>query len=257
MELTNTNYFSPEANTTYMSVSQFKSFRDCEAKAMAEIRGEYKRVPSKDLLMGSYVDAYFSDELDAFTGKHPELFNKRTGELKADYKRCDELVQRAERDELFMQYMDGSKQVVMTGELFGIQWKVKVDVLHDDKIVDLKLMRDMEPMYRDGERKTFIDAWGYDIQGYVYQQIVAQNTGQELPFYLAVITKETTPDIEVIHIPQYRLNSAGELVKYYAPKYAEIKAGKVEPVRCGKCDWCKESKKLVKPLEYEDLIARL
>ena len=257
MELTNTNYFSPEANTTYMSVSQFKSFRDCEAKAMAEIRGEYQRVPSKDLLMGSYVDAYFSDELDAFTGKHPELFNKRTGELKADYKRCDELVQRAERDELFMQYMDGSKQVVMTGELFGIQWKVKVDVLHDDKIVDLKLMRDMEPLYRDGERKTFIDAWGYDIQGFVYQQIVAQNTGKELPFYLAVITKETTPDIEVIHIPQYRLNSAGELVKYYAPKYAEIKAGKVEPVRCGKCDWCKDSKKLVKPLEYEDLIERL
>ena len=127
----------------------------------------------------------------------------------------------------------------------------------DDKIVDLKLMRDMEPLYKDGERKTFIDAWGYDIQGFVYQQIVKQNTGKELPFYLAVITKETTPDIEVIHIPQYRLNSAGELVKYYAPKYAEIKAGKVEPVRCGKCDWCKDSKKLVKPLEYEDLIERL
>lgn len=257
MELNSSNYFSQEANTTYMSVSQFKAFRDCEARSMAEIRGEYQRVPSKDLLMGSYVDAYFSGELETFTGDHPELFNKRTGELKADYKRCDELVQRAERDELFMQYMAGSKQVVMTGELFGIQWKVKVDVLHDDKIVDLKLMRDMEPIYKDGERKTFIDAWGYDIQGYVYQQIVAQNTGKELPFYLAVITKETAPDIEIIHIPQYRLNSAGELVKYYAPKYAAIKDGAVEPKRCGKCDWCRDTKKLAGPIEYEDLVERL
>ena len=209
MEINNTNYFSPEANAQYMSVSQFKSFRDCEAKAMAEIRGEYVRIPSKDLLMGSYVDAYFSGEMNDFIDKHPELFNKRTGELKADYKRCDEMIQRAERDEMFMRYMDGSKQVIMTGELFGIPWKVKVDVLHDDKIVDLKLMKDMEPIFKEGERKTFIDAWGYDIQGFVYQQIVKQNTGKEMPFYLAVITKETTPDIEVIHIPQYRLTSAG------------------------------------------------
>ena len=257
MKLTKNNYFSTEANTTYWSVSQFKTFRDCEARAMAELSGDYVRPETKDLLIGSYVDAYFSGELDTFIGNHPELFNKRTGDLKVDYQRCDKIINIAEFDPKFMEYMDGDKQVIMTGELFGVQWKVKVDVLHDDKIVDLKVMRDMQPIFKDGERKTFIDAWGYDIQGFIYQQIVKANTGKTLPFFLAVVTKETTPDHEVIHIPDYRLNAAGGLVKHYIERYDKVKNGIEEPTKCGACDWCKSQKKIVKPLEYSELIERL
>lgn len=257
MKLTKQNYFSTKANTEYWSVSQFKAFRKCEARAMAELSGEYERPETKDLLMGSYVDAYFSGEFGEFVGLHPELFNKRTGELKADYQKCDEIISVAENDEFFMDYLEGDKQVIMTGELFGVQWKIKVDVLHDDRIVDYKLMKDMQPIFKDGERKTFIDAWGYDIQGFVYQQIVRANTGKTLPFYLAVLTKEKVPDKEIIHIPDYRLTSVGELVKHYIGKFDPIKKGLVEPTSCGVCDWCKSHKKLVKPLEYEDLIERL
>lgn len=257
MELNKDNYFSTDANTNYWSVSQFKTFKDCEARAIAELNGEYVRPETKDLLIGSYVDAYFSGELDTFIGNHPELFNKRTGELKADYKRCDGIIKVADSDPMFMDYLDGDKQVIMTGELFGVRWKIKVDVLHDDKIVDLKVMRDMQPMFKDGERKTFIDAWGYDIQGFVYQQIVKANTGKTLPFYLAVVTKEPTPDHEVIHIPDYRLNSAGELVKHYIKRYDKVKHGTEEPTACGTCDWCRSQKKITKPLEYEELIERL
>lgn len=224
---------------------------------MAELSGDYVRPETKDLLIGSYVDAYFSGELDTFIGNHPELFNKRTGELKVDYQRCDKIINIAEFDPKFMEYLDGDKQVIMTGELFGVQWKVKVDVLHDDKIVDLKVMRDMQPMFKDGERKTFIDAWGYDIQGFIYQQIVKANTGKTLPFYLAVVTKETTPDHEVIHIPDYRLNAAGGLVKHYIERYDKVKNGIEKPTKCGTCDWCKSQKKIVKPLEYSELIERL
>ena len=148
-------------------------------------------------------------------------------------------------------------QRVMTGELFGVKWKVKTDSLHDDKIVDLKLMKDIEPVYKDGERKTFIDAWGYDIQGFVYQQIVAQNTGKELPFYLAVITKEKNTNIEIIHIPDWRLKSAGELVKHYIQRYARVKAGEIAPERCGVCDWCRDTKVITKPLEYDELVEAL
>lgn len=257
MLLTKDNYFSTKANTEYWSVSQFKTFKECEARAMAELKGNYVRPESKDLLIGSYVDAYFSGEMDTFTAQHPEIFNKRTGELKVDYQRADELIQYAEADELFMQYMDGQKQVIMTGELFGVQWKIKVDVLHDDKIVDLKVMKDMQPMFKDGERKTFIDAWGYDIQGFIYQQIVEQNVGKKLPFFLAVVTKEKTPDKELIHIPDYRLNSTGEMIKYYIKLFDEVKRGNAEPKKCGVCSWCRTQKKLVKPLEYEELIERL
>lgn len=257
MILTKDNYFSPEASMEYMSVSQFKTFKDCEAKAMAEINAFYERPETKDLLMGSYVDAYFSGEIDEFEQWHPEIFNKRTGELKADYQHCEDCIARAEQDPLFIQYMSGDPQVIMTGELFGIKWKIKVDSLHDDKIVDLKLMKDMEPIFKQGERKTFIDAWGYDLQGYVYQQIVKQNVGKELPFYLAVITKEKAPDIEIIHIPQWRLNSAGEVIKHFAPRFEAIKNGEIEPTYCGKCEWCRAIKRIEKPLEYEELLERL
>ena len=257
MKLTKDNYFSTEANTEYWSVSQFKAFKDCEARAMAELRGDYVRPESKDLLIGSYVDAYFSGELDTFTAQHPEIFNKRTGELKVDYQRADELIQYAEADELFMDFMSGSKQVIMTGELFGVQWKIKVDVLHDDKIVDLKVMKDMLPIFKDGDRKTFIDAWGYDIQGFIYKEIVKANTGKDMDFFLAVITKEKAPDKELIHIPDQRLNSAGEMIKYYVKRFDEVKKGNEKPTKCGVCSWCRSQKKLVRPLEYEELIERL
>ena len=76
MKLNNTNYFSPEAQMEYFGASQLKSFIQCENKAMAEISGEYKRPFSKALTMGSYVDAWFSDEMDEFMNLHLELFKK-------------------------------------------------------------------------------------------------------------------------------------------------------------------------------------
>lgn len=253
MILDNNNYFSIDANMEYMSVSQFKTFKDCEAKGLAEASGVYEMKTTKALLMGSYVDAYFSVEMADFMRQHPEIF-KKDGTLKADYKQADNCISRALIEPMFMEYMGGSKQIIMTGELFGVNWKIKVDSLHNDKIVDLKLMRSMDKVYKDGEWKTFIDAWGYDIQGYVYQQIVKQNVGKELPFYLAVITKEEVPDIDIIHIPQWRLNSAGELVKYYVGRFDAIKRGEIQPERCGKCDYCRMTKEIKSVTEYEDLL---
>lgn len=252
MKLTKDNYFTPEANAEYMSVSQFKAFRECEAKAMAEIDGSYERPTTKSLMMGSYVDAFFSGEETEFKSAHPEIF-KRDGTLKAEYLQADRCIARALLEPMFMDFMDGDHQTIMTGELFGVNWKVKIDSLHNNKIVDLKLMRNMDKVYKDGEWKPFIDAWGYDIQGFVYQQIVKANTGKELPFYLAVLTKEETPDIDVIHIPQWRLNSAGELVKHYVERYAAIKRHELGPNRCGHCDYCKMTKELKRPTEYEEL----
>ena len=96
MKLTSANYYSNQANLEYFSVSQYKSFLECEAKALAEIDGEYKRPETKALLMGSYVDAYFAGELVEFEAAHPEIINSRTGELKADYKACSKFIRRAE-----------------------------------------------------------------------------------------------------------------------------------------------------------------
>ena len=254
MKLSEANYFSQEANKEYWSVSQFKAFRDCPASAMAELTGKYTRPTSEAFLQGGYVDAHFSGELTEYLDGHPEILNKRTGELKAAYTKSRAAIERAEADPLFMEFMDGETQRIMTGELFGLPWKVKVDVLHDDKIVDLKYMKDLGTIYKDGERKSFVQAYGYDLQGYVYQQIVEQITGKHLPFYLAVITKEDPADIALIHIEDKFLNVNRGLIEHYLPLFDEIKQGNAEPERCEHCAYCRGSKRLTGPVEFESLL---
>ena len=103
MILTNEDYYSSESNLKYMSVSSYKSFLSCEAMAMAELRGEWKRPKSTALLVGSYVDAWFEGTLDEFKAENPEIF-KRDGTLKADYIQAEEIIKRVQSDELFMEF---------------------------------------------------------------------------------------------------------------------------------------------------------
>lgn len=257
MKLSKDNYFSSRANSEYMSVSQFKAFKDCQASATAQIRGEWERPVSPALLEGSYLDAHFSGTLSEWLEEHPEVLNKRTGALKAEYRKARAAIEIAEADPGFMEYLQGEPQNIITGELCGIQWKAKPDFTYPDKIVDLKYMRDIKPIFKDGERKTFIDAWGYHIQGYVYQQLEYQRTGKMKPFYLAVITKEDPADHFVIEIPQDVLNSVAGIVEHYAPIFDAVKRDKEEPERCGACAYCRSTKKIEKPISYYDLLESL
>lgn len=78
------NYYSPEMNMAYMGSTQFKAFERCEAAALAELKGEYRPPSSAALLVGGYIDAWFSGELPLYQAQHPEIF-KRDGTLKAEY----------------------------------------------------------------------------------------------------------------------------------------------------------------------------
>lgn len=256
MELNSKNYFSEEAQMEFFGASQFKSFLGCEAATMAEIKGITHRESTTSQLIGSYVDAHFSKEMPEFIKAHPEIFNKRTGELKADFQKGEAIIERIERDPMFMRFISGETQRIMVGEIFGYPFKIKVDALHPDKIVDLKIMKDMNPVFKNGEWKTFVDAWGYEIQGYIYQQIVKYNTGKKLPFYLAVATKEKAIDIGIIEIPQWRLNSAAAILKHYLPRFDAVKKGEIEPNRCEICPFCRATKVLNSFISYEDLLER-
>ena len=146
MELSAENYYSQEANLEYMSVSQFKDFAgtygkmQCEFYGMEKLAGRWEDEETTALLVGSYVDAYFEGSLEKFKKEHPALF-KKDGGLKADYVKADEIIARIERDEYFMRCMSGQKQVIMTGEMFGTTWKIKMDsYLPGSAIVDLKVM---------------------------------------------------------------------------------------------------------------------
>ncbi len=177
--LTPENYYSQEANMQYVSVSQYKDFNGttgklgCEAYAMAKLRGEVEEVSTTPLLVGSYVDAYFEGTLPTFSAQHPEIFSSRgktAGELKAEYKQASAMIDRAEKDKVFMQYMAGDKQVIMTGEINGIPVKIKIDSCDGKRITDLKTVKSVtETFYAKdlGQRLNFCEWWGYDLQGAV------------------------------------------------------------------------------------------
>jgi hypothetical protein len=253
MKLTNDNYFSTENNLTYMGVSQFKSFQNCQASAYAEVTGNYERELTTSLLIGSYVDAHFEGTLDIFKAKHPQIF-KRDGSLKAEYTNAEKIIARIEQDKLFMDYMSGEKQVIMTGVIQNVPVKIKVDSLLPDKIVDLKIMKDFKPIYKPEQgRLNFIEAWGYDLQGAVYQEIVRQNTGKKLPFFIAAATKEKEPDIAVIEVPQEYLDIELKRFEDNVMMYDAIKKGFTVPERCEHCDYCKMTKVLREPISLEEL----
>ena len=255
MPLTNENYFSPENQMKYMGVSQFKAFEKCPASALAvEVKGEYVLPKKTALLVGSYGDAHFEGALDVFKAQHPELF-KRDGNLKSEYVQAEQIINYLEDDDLFMKYMSGEKQVIMTGEIEDVPVKIKVDSLLPDKIVDLKIMRDFEPIYvPEKGRLNWIEAWEYDLQGAVYQEIVRQNTGKTLPFYIAAGTKENDgPNKTIIEIPQSYLDVELERFKKSVQYFDAIKKGLIEPERCEHCTFCKATKVLTEPVSLEAL----
>lgn len=256
MELNERNYYSTEMNQHFFSVSQFKAFEKCEAAALADLRGSYRRADTAALLIGSYVDAFFSGEMEAFYNEHPDVFNKRTGELKADYRRAEAMIERIQRCDLLLEYLTGDAQAIRTGELFGYPWKIKMDFCDGRRIVDLKTVKDFghvwdpEYGYRD-----WIQYWNYDLQGAIYQRIEQISSGrpEPLPFYIVAVTKEPVPDIGLFQIPQPYLDAAllAHGVEARIDRFALIKDGIVEPSRCGHCDYCKETKVITEPEIYE------
>ena len=265
MNLTSENYYSQEANKEYMSVSQFKDFvgtygrLGCEFRATEKLAGRWKDETTPALLVGNYVDSYFEDSLDEFKKENPDIFTQK-GELKANFKKAEEIIARIERDSYFMKYLSGEKQVIMTGELFGTKWKIKMDsYIPGVAIVDLKVMSSITDLkwVKDIGYLDFVRYWGYDLQGAVYQEIVRQNTGEKLPFYIAAATKENEPDIRIIHIAQNFLDEAMYLVEANTGSVLEAKNGEREPERCELCDCCRHNRILTAPISIYDLTAQV
>lgn len=243
LKLDQNNYYSLEANQQYFSVSQYKDFLQCEAMAMAKIHGEYKPEMTRAMLTGSFVDSYFEGTLDVFMKEHPAVFTRKQ-ELRSEFRKANEIIARIQSDELFMKFMSGEKQRIMTFDLFGVPWKMKMDsYLPGTCITDLKVVA----------RFRTLPFWRYDLQGAVYQAGVFIETKEMLPFYLAVATKERTIDLDIFQIPQATLSAALTEIEGNIQHFSEVKNGKVPPVYCRKCDYCK-SVKAARVRNYNELL---
>lgn len=260
--LTDENYYSAEADQRFMSVHQYLDFaghmgvHGCEKRAMATLSGDYKKEKSTAMMVGSYVDSYFEGTLEQFKKDNPEIFTQK-GELKSTYKQAEKMIARAERDEKFMAYMSGEKQVIMTGYLFGCDWKIKMDSYIPGKaIVDLKTSADIHKAWKvqDYGYASVAEYWGYTLQLAVYQKIVEINTGKKLPCILAFITKEDSPELKLCYVDQMTLDHSLNEIEMNMSSVLMVKNGEVEPIPCGKCDYCKATEPIEEVINIADLI---
>lgn len=256
MKLTNSNYYTTEANRAFWSTSLFKAFDKCEASGLAIVNGEYERPETDALLIGSYVDAYFAYELDEFIKRDGDKMFKKNGEMYAKFTNANAMIDRIEREPVLLDYLKGDKQIIKTAELFGVPWRVKMDVYDGERIVDLKTVRDFEPLYKKGFGfVSWVEFWGYDIQGAIYQRVeqIASGRDYPLPFYIVAVTKEAVPDVELLEIPQYMLDAALAVVESKIDRFDLVKTGEIEAKRCGTCDYCKLTKQIKGPTMFEPL----
>lgn len=252
MSLNNKNYYSQKMNQQYMSVSQYKSFCQCEAMALAELKEEYKRETSSALLLGSFVDEMLTgtkkSQEQFITAHQTELF-KKNGELYAEVQKAMDAVEKVKRQPLMMKYLSGQHQKIMTGTIAGVPFKIKMDSYKKGQfIADLKYMKSLRS---PNLFEPLVKYWNYIAQGAVYQEIVFQNTKERLPFYLVIATKETPTHLDVCEINQYDLDEELENIKKRVQRFQLIKNGKIDPIRCEdyECNYCTESRILTEPID--------
>ena len=245
--LTDELYF---ADTEHMSVSRFKKFDRCEVDGMTDF-GE----PSDAMMVGSYVDHYISGTLEQFKIDNPSLFSTRNpnkGELKAPYRQAEEICKFIDDDVNLTQFMQGDKQTVMTGEIGGVPFKGKFDIYAKGiTINDLKIMASITD--RKGNYYDFITAWGYDYQASLYQELSFQNTGEKLPFFVCVVTKEEPFNSAIIQVDQVTMDIKLQEVTEKIQHYYNVWKGIEEPIGCGICKSCIKQRTVTPIISLEDL----
>lgn len=271
--LTDDNYYSQQAGIDYCSVSQLKQFLNgfkgedaCEERALAEIHGEYEPPKSDALLVGSLFDIAMlePEKLEGFKAMHPEMYSSRgatKGELKAQFKIVDLMVDRANKDKLFMKSLEGEHQKIFTGEIYGVPFKAKLDVYKEGKyICDLKSCKSIRDSYYNPltkRRESFIEYFDYITQATIYRELVYQNTGDKLPFFICAVSKETPVDLEIIEIDEDTMDRRLEELEEPIKQVQMLKAGEVKPTKCGVCPYCIERKVLTRPINWTELAGRL
>ena len=266
MLLTRDNYYSPEADQEYFSCSQYQAFCECEAKAMAKIQGRWQDEPTEALLVGNYFHTYFEgpEAHEQYCAEHFDaIYKTKTTKAegtviigkKAPFAKADEMIATAENEELIRSLIDmeGENEVILTGKLFGVPWRVRLDKYVSGPgrmILDWKTCASISELRwssADREKVSFIRANGYMMRAAVYAEIEKQNaiSSADPAFLIVAISKQDPPD-KGIYMLNHRQAWDYELerIKERLPAFQRIKEGRIKAKRCGVCDYCRATKKL-------------
>ena len=258
MILTRDNYYTPEADWAYMSCSQYQSFCECEAKALAKLEGRWIEEPSEAFTVGNYFHTFFEgpEAHEQFIIENEEvIFKKRpVGAKYAPYEKADQMIATAENDPLIKTLIDmpGENELIMTGMLFGVPWRIRMDKYVSDGrlIIDWKTVANINELkWNDAlhEKATFIDNYGYMMRAAVYSEIEKQNANADTDpmFVIVAISKQDPPDKDALSLNhRQRYDYELEQIKERLPFFQAIKDGSMKPKRCGCCDYCRATKRL-------------
>lgn len=276
MKLTSDNYYSIEADREYMSCSQFQDFLLCEARAMAKLDGRYICKDSEAFLVGNYFHTAMESEEahERFCENHffdiyKTKQDKKTGEIVvvgkyAPYLKADEMIEVCKSDKLLRSLIDmpGDNEVIMTGTLYGMKWKIRLDKYCPDNriIIDWKTTADInktEYNPKTGERESFVESLGYMMRAAVYTEIEKQftNNSTDADFVIVAISKQDPPDKAALllnHRQRYDWELS-EIEKHIVRRIYGVKNRQIAPRRCGTCDYCRSTKQLKKIVPYYTL----
>ncbi|MCG9864714.1 PD-(D/E)XK nuclease-like domain-containing protein [Streptococcus suis] len=269
--LTQDNYYDDK---DYMSVSRFKKYLECEAKALALDTGRWvDDRDQKPLLFGNYVHSYFesTEAHQNFLEEHrSDLFSSRKPYgLLADYKLADKVIATLETDELFNNLYHGrnkdqvEKEMIVTGTIAGVPFKGKIDAINYTRgyMVDLKTMKTIygEEWCKELRRKVpgaiaNIVNFHYHVQAAVYQELLKQMTGRSYRPLIVAVSKENEPDKEIFSLDEETLSEGLEYVSERVGHIWDVVTGKIGPIKCGKCDYCRSKKKLNRIVSISELL---
>lgn len=170
-------------------------------------------------------------------------------ELRSEFTICGQVIERAQRDKMFMDFLQGDHQTVLTGTIDGVLWKGKTDVIDVEKgrIVDLKVMADTKR--RGGI--SFIEAYRYDEQLAIYRLLAEKTYKKPFRCYIACVTKESPSDVVLAEVPEWRIRELEASVRDRMPHVAAVWRGEIEPEHCGMCDYCRDTKVLTHPIDFD------
>lgn len=255
MILNDENYYSVEADREYLSVSQYKSYLHCEAATIAQLKGEYERPKNEAFLIGSYVHSFNDGTLEQFKEEHPEMYSstgKTKGQLKSTFQTANKMIEALKNDSICMKFLEGEKELIITGELFGIKWKGKVDSINLEKgyFTDLKTTKSI---HQKTNGLSFIENYDYISQMAIYRELIKQQYGKDLIPYIVAVEKNDNPLKAVIKVDERYTFPKLEEIEYNLERIKALRSGDTEPVGCGECEYCRKNSKVTKILTIDEL----
>lgn len=266
-KLTASNYHSPEANRLFMGVSQYKSFKKCEAATMHWLTTGNTEEDTDALMVGKYVHKWSEspEAFEKFKNDYSDFIYNKKGAKYAPFVKADEMISCLESDPKVRFYLQGNKEVIITASLFGTPWKIMIDVDNDklNYLADLKTTKSISEwgwVWSDEESRntkvSFIEEWQYPIQMAVYSEVERLARGRDTykDFYIIAVSKEKTPDHGIIDLTdQARIETELQKISENLPRILQVKSGELPPTRCENCSYCRQTKKVDKIVHYTEL----